>query len=73
MYLISRYKYVITNLNFTISNIVLYLKKNKKMSRTNSTKLSLKFAPYLFIAVTILTTLTTNNGSWVWMNSNLTV
>ena len=46
-----------------ISNIVLYLKKNK-MSKTQAKKLSFKFVPYLFIAVTILTTLGFNNGTW---------
>jgi len=39
-----------------ISNIVLYLRK-KQMSKTQAKKLSFKFVPYLFIAVTILTTL----------------
>ena len=46
-----------------ISNIVLYLKK-KKMSKTKVKKLSFKFVPYLFIAVTILTTFGTNSGTW---------
>ena len=56
---------------FTISNIVLYLIK-KQMSKTQAKKLSLKFVPYLFIAVTILTTFGSNSGTWAWMNSNLT-
>jgi len=46
-----------------ISNIVLYLLKNK-MSKTQAKKLSIKFVPYLFIAVTILTTFGPNTGTW---------
>ncbi len=46
-----------------ISNIVLYLIK-KPMSKFQAKKLSLKFIPYLFIAVTILTTFGSNNGTW---------
>ena len=46
-----------------ISNIVLYLKK-KLMLKTQAKKLTFKFVPYLFIAVTILTTFGSNNGSW---------
>ena len=49
--------------SFTISNIVLYLKKNQ-MSKTQAKKLSFKFVPYLFIAVTILTTFGSNSGTW---------
>jgi len=45
-----------------ISNIVLYLVK--KMSNSQAKKLSLKFVPYLFIAVTILTTFGSNSGTW---------
>jgi len=55
-----------------ISNIVLYLVK-KQMSKIQAKKLSLKFVPYLFIAMTILTTFGSNNGTWAWMNSNLMV
>ena len=55
---------------FTISNILLYLEK-KVMSKTQAKKLSLKFAPYLFVAVTILTAISSNNGTWVWVNSGL--
>ena len=58
--------------SFMISNIVLYLKK-KQMSKTQAKKLSFKFVPYLFIAVTILTTFGSNSGTWAWMNSNLMV
>ena len=47
-----------------ISNIVLYLKEKKQMSNTQAKKLSLKFVPYLFIAVTILTTFGSNSGTW---------
>ena len=46
-----------------ISNIVLYLGKNK-MSKTQAKKLSFKFVPYLFIAMTILTTFGSFNGTW---------
>ena len=46
-----------------ISNIVLYLVK-KQMSKTQAKKLSFKFVPYLFIAVTILTTFGANSGTW---------
>ena len=45
------------------SNIVLYLKKTQ-MSKTKAKKLSFKFVPYLFIAVTILTTFGSNSGTW---------
>ena len=55
---------------FTISNILLYLEK-KVMSKTQAKKLSLKFAHYLFVAVTILTAIGSNNGTWVWVNSGL--
>ena len=54
------------------SNIVLYLIK-KIMSKQQAKKLSLKFVPYLFIAVTILTTFGSNIGTWVCTNSNLMV
>ena len=46
-----------------ISIIVLYLIK-KQMSKTQANKLSFKFVPYLFIAVTILTTFGTKSGTW---------
>ena len=46
-----------------ISNIVLYLIK-KQMSKTQAKKLSFKFVPYLFIAVTTLTTFGSNSGTW---------
>ena len=49
--------------SFMISNIVLYLEK-KQMSKTQAKKLSLTFVPYLFIAVTILTTFGSNSGTW---------
>ena len=49
--------------SFMISNIVLYLIK-KLMSKKQAKKLSLKFVPYLFIAVTILTTFGSNSGIW---------
>ena len=55
--------------SFIISNIVLYLIK-KQMSKTQAKKLSLKFVPYLFIAVTILTTFGSNSGTWAWTNTN---
>jgi len=43
------------------------------MSKTKAKKLSFKFVPYLFIAVTILTTFGSNSGTLAWMNSNLMV
>jgi len=46
-----------------ISNIVLYLLK-KQMSKIQAKKFSFKFVPYLFIAVTILTTFGSNSGTW---------
>ena len=56
-----------------ISNIVLYLIKNREMSKTQAKKLSFKFVPYLFIAITILTTFGSTHGTWAWTNSNLMV
>ena len=50
--------------NFTFSNIMLYLRK-KFMSNSQAKKISLKFAPYLFIVVTILTAFGFNSGTWV--------
>ena len=35
------------------------------MTKFKAKKLSLKFAPYLFVAVTILTAFGSNNGTWV--------
>ena len=49
--------------NFTFSNIMLYLRK-KFMSKSQAKKLSLKFVPYLFVAITILTAFGSNNGIW---------
>ncbi len=49
--------------SFIISNIVLYLVKIQ-MSKTQAKKLSFKFVPYLFIAVTILTAFGSNSGTW---------
>jgi len=43
------------------------------MSKIKVKKLSLRFAPYLFIAVTILTAFGSNSGTWVWMISRLVV
>ena len=56
-------KSFLTGDSFIISNIVLYLVK-KQMSKTQAKKLSFKFVPYLFIAVTILTTFGSNSGTW---------
>ena len=50
-----------------VSNIMLYLRK-RIMSKSQAKKLSLKFVPYLFVAVTILTAFGSNNGTWAWMN-----
>ena len=46
-----------------IGNIMLYLKK-KPMSKIQAKKFSLKFVPYLFVAVTILTAFGSNGGTW---------
>jgi len=43
------------------------------MSKIKAKKLSLRLAPYLFIAVTILTAFGSNVGTWVWTKSNLMV
>ena len=43
------------------------------MSKTQTKKLSLKFAPYLFLAVTILTAFGYNGGTWALMTYNLMV
>jgi len=43
------------------------------MSKTQAKKLSFKFVPYLFFAVTILTTFGSNSEIWSWLNSNLMV
>ena len=53
--------------------ILCYIWKKKQMSKTQAKKLSFKFVPYLFIAVTILTTFGSNSGTWAWTNSNLMV
>ena len=50
--------------NFIFSNIMLYLSQKKVMSKTQAKKLSLKFVPYLFVAVTILTAVGFNGGTW---------
>jgi hypothetical protein len=34
------------------------------MSKTQAKKLSLKFLPYFFVAVTLLTVFGSNNGTW---------
>ena len=47
-----------------ISNIVLYLIK-KQMSKIQAKKFSLKFVPYLFVAVATLTAFGSNSGTWV--------
>ena len=46
-----------------ISNNMLYLKK-RIMSKTQAKKLSFKFVPYLFVAVTTLTAFVSNSGTW---------
>jgi len=40
------------------------LKRKNSMTKIKAKKLSLKFAPYLFVAVTILTAFGTNRGIW---------
>ena len=34
------------------------------MTKTKVKKLSFKFVPYLFVAITILTAFGSNNGTW---------
>ena len=34
------------------------------MSKTQAKKLSLRFVPYFFVAITILTAFGPNNGNW---------
>ena len=53
--------------------ILCYSLGKKQMSKTQAKKLSFKFVPYLFIAVTILTTFGLNSGTWAWMILNLMV
>ena len=43
------------------------------MSKIQAKKFSIKFVPYLFVAVTILTAVGFNSGTWAWMNSSLMV
>ena len=43
------------------------------MSKIQAKKLSIKFVPYLFVAVTILTAFGSKSGTWAWMNSSLMV
>ena len=47
--------------------ILCYSQEKKQMSKTQAKKLSIKFVPYLFVAVTILTALGFDGGTWVWM------
>ena len=53
--------------------ILCYNLWKKLMSKTQAKKLYFKFVPYLFIAVTILTTFGSNSGTWAWTNLNLMV
>ena len=53
--------------------ILCYICKKNQMSKTQAKKLSFKFIPYLFIAVTILTTFGSNSVTWAWMISRLVV
>ena len=62
--LINEYKAINIGISFIVSNIMLYLLKTK-MSNTKAQKLSLRFAPYLFIAVTILTAFGSSHGTWL--------
>tara|TARA_A100001234_G_C12436324_1_gene304935 strand:+ start:255 stop:401 length:147 start_codon:yes stop_codon:yes gene_type:complete len=45
------------------SHIMLYLKE-KLMTKIKAKKLSLRFVPYIFIVVTILTAFGSNSGTW---------
>ena len=53
-----------------ISNIMLYLRK-KSMYKNQAKRISQKFVPYLFVAITILTVIGTNGVTWAWMNLSL--
>ena len=46
------------------SVILCYIKKKKLMSKIKAKNLSLKFAPYLFVAVITLTAFGSNSGTW---------
>jgi len=43
------------------------------MSKIQAKKISIKFVPYLFVAVTVLTVFGSNSGTWAWMNLSLMV
>ena len=45
--------------------ILCYILKKKSMSKIQAKKLSLKFVPYLFVAVATLTAFGSNGGTWV--------
>ena len=45
--------------------ILCYILEKKLMSKIKAQNLSLKFVPYLFVAVTILTAFASNGGTWV--------
>ena len=53
--------------------VILCYNLEKNMSNTQAKKLSLKFVPYFFVAVTILTAFGANAGIWVWKNLILVV
>ena len=44
--------------------ILCYIKEKILMTKIKAKKLSLKFIPYLFILVTILTAIGSNSGTW---------
>ena len=44
--------------------ILCYIQKKNKMTKIKAKNLSLRFVPYLFIAVTILTAFGSNSGTW---------
>ena len=48
--------------------ILCYIKEKNLMSNAQAKNFSLKFVPYLFVAVTILTAFGSSSGTWVWMN-----
>ena len=43
------------------------------MSKIQAKKLSFKFVPYLFVAVTILTVFGSSSVTWAWMNLSLSL
>ena len=52
------------SLSKTIVIKLIFVIIKKQMSKTQAKNLTFKFVPFLFIAVTILTTFGSNSGTW---------